>query len=548
MKKEEILNMQKKNKVLCIWAVVLTIMMTTASASVITVTNEDFGEGVKVVKLEAAPISESMKITRTLEIMKNNVMSANIPITSAPEDEFNPTIGISLDETLGLAYTFKQDFFTSEVRWFYSIDNGNTWDGGVVWTIEGIQQGPSIDYAGTDKYFVGSVQDPVNGDGAIQHCFYMPDITDSETWEGHSWAWADSYPYRDRGIPDIAGYDGLGIDWWKHLTICVGTRDVRENMPILNYFNYEDETSGWSSYHDSFQGCENSAVDIDQTNGYFYAVCDPYNETRGDWDIALISGDCHPDAEGGLTYNEYQVLGDTKNSKSPDVGAHGSTVMIVAQQDELILGKEDIVCYYSSDHGQSWDMSIVAGNSADSETNPSIVVYGASATCTFAIDGDLYASHTVDGGVTWTEAERINNQESSFVNERHNSAITNGGSVVWTDNRDGNSDIYFDNIGFPPSAVIDISGISGGFGITATLSNIGGADAVDLQWSIDLDGGLILIGKHKEGTIPILAAGNSETVRTGFVFGLGKTTITITAGGVTQTAEGTVLGPFVTGI
>ena len=127
--------MQKKNKVLCIWAVVLTIMMTTASASVITVTNEDFGEGVKVVKLEAAPISESMKIARTLEIMKNNVMSANIPITNAPEDEFNPTIGISLDGTLGLAYTFKQDFFTSEVPWFYSIDNGNTWDGGVVWTI-----------------------------------------------------------------------------------------------------------------------------------------------------------------------------------------------------------------------------------------------------------------------------------------------------------------------------------------------------------------------------------------------------------------------------
>ena len=41
--------------------------------------------------------------------------------------------------------------------------------------------------------------------------------------------------------------------------------------------------------------------------------------------------------------------------------------------------------------------------------------------------------------------------------------------------------------------------------------NSGTGVATNIQWSIDLEGGLILLGKNAGDTIPTLAAGASET-------------------------------------
>jgi hypothetical protein len=52
-----------------------------------------------------------------------------------------------------------------------------------------------------------------------------------------------------------------------------------------------------------------------------------------------------------------------------------------------------------------------------------------------------------------------------------------------------------------------------------------------------------MISCNKLDTIlQFLQRGTVQTVRTGFVFG--KTTMEVTADGVTQTAEKTVIGPF----
>jgi hypothetical protein len=96
----------------------------------------------------------------------------------------------------------------------------------------------------------------------------------------------------------------------------------------------------------------------------------------------------------------------------------------------------------------------------------------------------------------------------------------------------------------PPALEITIAG---GIGVSATIKNIGTADLTDVDWTIGLDGGLILIGKTKTGTIPSLAAGESVTVKD-FVLGLGKTTITATAADAVKTAQGTVLVIFVIGV
>jgi hypothetical protein len=89
--------------------------------------------------------------------------------------------------------------------------------------------------------------------------------------------------------------------------------------------------------------------------------------------------------------------------------------------------------------------------------------------------------------------------------------------------------------------------LKGGFGITATIKNTGTTNLTNIDWTIELDGKLIFLGKSKSGTIPTLAAGEEYNAKD-FVIGFGKTGITATAGGVSATEEGTAILFFVIGI
>ncbi len=87
--------------------------------------------------------------------------------------------------------------------------------------------------------------------------------------------------------------------------------------------------------------------------------------------------------------------------------------------------------------------------------------------------------------------------------------------------------------------MIGIESISGGIGVSVVIKNSGTVAASNVQWSIDLEGGLILVGKSAGDTIPTLAAGASVTVKIPFVLGLGGVTIEA-ADGATKSATGTV--------
>jgi hypothetical protein len=78
--------------------------------------------------------------------------------------------------------------------------------------------------------------------------------------------------------------------------------------------------------------------------------------------------------------------------------------------------------------------------------------------------------------------------------------------------------------------IVDISVISGGFLKANTLiKNNGEVEATDIQWSITLDGGTILMGKESNGEIPSIPPGGSEPINSGLILGFGKTQVTVTA-------------------
>jgi hypothetical protein len=96
------------------------------------------------------------------------------------------------------------------------------------------------------------------------------------------------------------------------------------------------------------------------------------------------------------------------------------------------------------------------------------------------------------------------------------------------------------------SPVVEIGEITGGFGtVTVQIKNTGGGDAVNVAWSISLQGGLVLLGRQTTGTILKILPGFTPQVQTGFLFGLGKVTINVTADTAQKTVSAFLLGPFV---
>ena len=159
------------------------------------------------------------------------------------------------------------------------------------------------------------------------------------------------------------------------------------------------------------------------------------------------------------------------------------------------------------------------------------------------IRDSVYATKTIDSAQSWSTPDQVNDNPSTAIGQYGCLDVADS-YALWTDTSVGNYDIFFDIVG--KAAVIDIA-ISGGFGVKATISNIGTGDASDVQWSIDITGGIVLKG-HAEGTIASLPAGSSTTVSSGLVLGIGPVTITVTADGASKTASGFMLGPFILGL
>ncbi len=97
-----------------------------------------------------------------------------------------------------------------------------------------------------------------------------------------------------------------------------------------------------------------------------------------------------------------------------------------------------------------------------------------------------------------------------------------------------------------PQPVIEIGEVTGGlFKVNAVIKNTGNGDATDVDWSIKLTGGLIILGKETTGTIASLPAGGEETITSRLILGLGATTITVTADSAIKNQEAIVLLIFI---
>ncbi len=468
---------------------------------------------------------------------------ADVQVSNGENDELHPAIA----SASGSMLSFYEDYISlmdGDIKISSSTD-GQTWiDEGYI-DLPGMRETyPAIDIV-SDKSAIGTfVQDPRD---TIYYYLDFSDIGDTSTMGLAGYDWGSS-GYTDAQMASAAGY-GLTSKPTQYFNglfsyNCDVEASETEDHSLTYQFYADEEGYGQLIYWYGWDNdLYNISTDIDQSNGMAYWVMEGYNETDYST-FGIMALYCQIDPSLGeewwnTDYGDFWI----DDSIHPDVSSAGGITYIVAEQIELGYN-HNIICAYSSNKGDTWTVAPIS-STGEQETNPAIFAYpGGSATCVFIKGDNLYASQTTDGGATWAEPEKLSDS-ATVIKEFHAADVTSGGNVVWMDNRGSSADIYYDNAGVP-GPLLSVESISGGFGVTATVTNTGSEEASNIDWTISFDGG-VFVGKEKTGTTTVPVSGEA-TVKSGFIFGIGKTTVTVNAGGATGAASGFVLGPLVLGV
>lgn len=211
------------------------------------------------------------------------------------------------------------------------------------------------------------------------------------------------------------------------------------------------------------------------------------------------------------------------DATDPEIGAKGDVVTVVYDQ------AGDVKCSTSIDGGINWTISSTVATGA---AYPAAYVSANKIYCAYVKGGNLFYVVSSDNGATWGAPTQINDQTGTVVAQPGTVDIDASG-FVWTDNRNGRNDIYFEYTELEPPAELPeltITKVSGGIGVSATVGNTGTAPATNVVITIEVTGGILgLIKKNVPTTVASIAAGGEGSGKTGMILGLGTISIKVTA-------------------
>ncbi len=462
---------------------------------------------------------------------KNRVqLGTDIQVSPFLENDAHPALAIDGDGNPFIAYDHETEDLNTELYFQRSFDRGNTWPEDEIIFISSEEISPikptvdiTADGARGLATFENNLEEPV--------LYFLDalDINDPGSWALYYFDMSGDTPFVLGTAIAAYGTNTGVLACIRDVTSSASGETFEEKCLVLWANDLDGDT--WSNV---FWGIEApmSKPDVATGGDRIYAACE-VNDIDRTHILTMYAPYDTPDYSG---WRGSQIVRGSSNLTNPQLAISGTNRYCVVEND--INGNKDILCYKQT--GSMWRRYTVVDTPED-EMYPAITADGDTVTVTFIKNGNLYMSKSEDKGSTWSEPTQVNDEEGTVVGD-HRNADMKGPYMAWTDNRNDNTDIYFD-IGTAP--LVGIPAVSGGFGVTATIENTGTADATDVEWSINVDAPLLLIGGEANGTIPILPAGNSETVKSGFLLGIGKGTITITADDAETTASGFILGPLV---
>ncbi len=528
----------KKIKIFLEAVVVISVVLALILPTSAVITNDNENE-----------IPELKEIEKNLKkgesIKRQTGLQENVLISPEGEGDFiHPQITKDNNGNIVVAMTQQLSILDKRLAWSYTTD-GETWVPilSTEAALDVYNDVAMIDF----EYYTGLLGVFNDIEDGFESFYTIGDITDLATWEFMYWTGgAEDLEYTiisDNGYLEGQYHemDGPVYMTIQHLIYDVYDIPKCPNQMIIGF----DETGTITGGESTFDGQNGPggtnpfatapAVDPDASNEYMkshyaWQFNDPEGASKIVWKkIEVVEGDTDSTDIEFTPYQQYVGEGE-----HPAIAHYSQNVAVV------YMSGGNVVCAYSSDDGENWETTTIGSGGY-----PDITAVGSTFKCAYVEGGNLFVVESEDGGANWGEPVQVNDEEGSVIAEENTADIHSAG-VVWTDNRNGDKDIYY--AAGAAAAQIIVESVSGGVGVTATIKNIGSAAATDVAWSIDITGNLVFLGQSAEGVIPNLEPDQSVQVSSGFPLGFGGIEINVAANGATETKTGTLLLFFITGL
>jgi len=164
--------------------------------------------------------------------------------------------------------------------------------------------------------------------------------------------------------------------------------------------------------------------------------------------------------------------------------------------------------------------------------------------------GSTGAAYLFDGADGWAQRQKLTTKEGAYGDNFGVNICLKGGNAIIGAAFDDEDGLVNAGSAYMFSSSPYYSALSGGFGITMTVTNYALEDAFNVTWQIHVKGGLLgLVNTTKSGTIATIPSGATSTaVSTGIFLGLGPIAITASAEDAEVNATGTILLIYVIGV
>ena len=221
---------------------------------------------------------------------------------------------------------------------------------------------------------------------------------------------------------------------------------------------------------------------------------------------------------------------------------------------------------YSADNGQLECDATIIIYAKGNDTHPGAILQN-DTTYHFTASGvatiPLLTPLTLDGiEELWISVEWVQTEVNAFLALMDEGPAVDGKGDWGFDGAWSELQIYGLDYNWAIGAIVEGEGnaalfilnIQGPIGVNAEIQNIGVVPAKNIDWVIEVTGGILKkVNKTMTGTINELASNASEAVTLGMFLGIGKIQITITASAdnaetVTATKSAFLLGPILLGI